>query len=418
MKASIKRSFLKMCPTALRNSYLRNKLNLKYQLPDGVKFKIAATPNEYEQVFRLLHDCYVEVGLMVPTESQMRISKFNAVITSYVLIIKVGEEVVGTVTIIRDSKLGLPSDKILNLNSLRKANRQIAEISALAIKPQWRHRLFLHLLKYVFEVSRKQLGIDCFVMSCHGDWYLYFESLLLFERIEDKVVNNYSYANYVPVVGEFLDLNKAELQYREIYGRKPKEKNLYEFFVNYSCGNAFQIKQAEYYSILNTDLTAQNIRRFCGEKTNLTGGITDKDYFSIGSYFKDLNIPQDIISLPDHLKSALEQYHERTWRIPTHIKGVMFGGDSVFVSNVSRSGFQISISENNQKYQVGQLYFVTVHVGPNKQCRLQGEVRWTHEDRVGFEIKQQDSEWINYIHFCQRRIDLIKGIETPRDYES
>ncbi len=105
---------------------------------DRLQLKIADTKEELEACFRLLHDAYVGSGFMKPDPSGMRVTIYHALPTTTTLCAKYDGEVVGTLSLIRDSAFGFPLQSIFDLSGVRAKEGNIAEVSALAVHPKFR----------------------------------------------------------------------------------------------------------------------------------------------------------------------------------------------------------------------------------------------------------------------------------------
>lgn len=69
----------------------------------------------------MLHDAYVDSGFMKPDPSGMRVTIYHALSpTTTTLCAKYDGEVVGTISLIRESALGFPLQQIFDLTSVRK----------------------------------------------------------------------------------------------------------------------------------------------------------------------------------------------------------------------------------------------------------------------------------------------------------
>ena len=73
-----------------------------------LELKIAETQEELEACFAVLHDAYVDSGFMKPDPSGMRVTIYHALPTTTTLCAKYDGEVVGTISLIRESALGVP----------------------------------------------------------------------------------------------------------------------------------------------------------------------------------------------------------------------------------------------------------------------------------------------------------------------
>ena len=86
-------------------------------LADGLDFGLATDRHTLEQAFRLQHDQYVAHGYMDAHPSGWRLSLHNALSPTRVFVARRGGRVVGTMTLITDSPLGLPMDEIYRMSS-------------------------------------------------------------------------------------------------------------------------------------------------------------------------------------------------------------------------------------------------------------------------------------------------------------
>ncbi|MFO0124529.1 MAG: GNAT family N-acetyltransferase [Inhella sp.] len=100
--------------------------------------KVAETQDELEACFQILHDAYVAAGFMQPHPSGLRATIYHALPTTTTLCAKWEGRVVGTLSMIRDGVFGFPMQQAFDLSAVRALPGQIAEISALAVHPEFR----------------------------------------------------------------------------------------------------------------------------------------------------------------------------------------------------------------------------------------------------------------------------------------
>ena len=126
--------WFRMLPRAWRRRTYTSRLGFKPQQIAGLVFKIADRRAEWEQAFRLLHDVSVQAGYYQPKASGMRVAPCHAVPSTAVFVALKGDEVVGTMTLVEDSPLGVPMETIFaeEVNRYRVQKRNVAEVSALA----------------------------------------------------------------------------------------------------------------------------------------------------------------------------------------------------------------------------------------------------------------------------------------------
>src|SRR5215475_6932109 len=76
-----------------------------------LNFGLAVTASEFDGAFRLLHDQYLWRGYMAAASSGRRLSLHNLLPSTKVFVARSGDAVVATVTVVEDSRLGLPIDE-------------------------------------------------------------------------------------------------------------------------------------------------------------------------------------------------------------------------------------------------------------------------------------------------------------------
>ncbi len=126
-------------PRPLRFAAYRSFVDCDPKPDARLILKIAETKEELEACFRLLHDAYVGSGFMKPHSSGMRINIYHALPTTTTLCAKFDGEVVGTLSLIRESVFGFPLQSVFNLQEVREKKGRIAEVSALAVHPKFRN---------------------------------------------------------------------------------------------------------------------------------------------------------------------------------------------------------------------------------------------------------------------------------------
>src|SRR4051812_31111604 len=109
--AGIFRRYFGYLPESFRHRLLRNSINIPTIQAGEFTFKIAENREELETAYSLLHDCYVTHRLMKPHPSGLRCSVYSALPYTTTIIALRGEQIVGTVSLIKDSEIGFPSDK-------------------------------------------------------------------------------------------------------------------------------------------------------------------------------------------------------------------------------------------------------------------------------------------------------------------
>lgn len=202
--------------------------------------KIAETKEELEACFSVLHDAYVDNGFMRPDPSGMRVTIYHALPTTATLCAKYDGEVVGTISLIRESSLGLPLQQIFDLSALREKGGHIAEVSALAIHRKFRKKggsILFPLMKFICEYCTNLVDIRHLVIAVNPAHIEMYESLLFFRRLTARMVDRYDFVNGAPAIGATLDLKEAPELFRKHYSSKPPHRNLHAYFTQVELPN-------------------------------------------------------------------------------------------------------------------------------------------------------------------------------------
>ena len=170
---------------------------------------------------------------MKPDPLGMRITFYHLLPCTATLIAVWDGEVVGTISIIRDNPLGLPLESDFDISGLKQRNVTVAEISSLAIKKNHRHRgkVLFPLLKFLWIYCKYHFSIDYMLIATNPKLDDLFEGILLFDKLDQRTVENYGFANGAPAVAKYLNLLTAPLNYLLAYGHKSQLKNLFKYMV-------------------------------------------------------------------------------------------------------------------------------------------------------------------------------------------
>jgi hypothetical protein len=175
----------------------------------SIEFGLAVTPEEREDAFRLVHDQYVARGYMRPDPAGRRIGRHHARPTTRVFVARVDGRVIATVSVIPDSRLGLPCDELYHaeLAPMRGRGRRIAEVSALAVDDRWRDVGLLivrGLVQMIAVYAGRIARLQTLCIAVNPRHARFYESCLRFERFGP--VKAYAAVNGAPAVALRLDL--------------------------------------------------------------------------------------------------------------------------------------------------------------------------------------------------------------------
>lgn len=296
---SMQKVLLKLIPENLRLHLIRKNVVVPTGLPNVV-IKLANTQDELEQAYRLLHNAYVKQNLMDPHPSGLRFNIWSALPYTSVIIAKCGEKIIGTVSLIIDSQIGLPSDKIYKkeIDSQRNNGKRIVEVSAFAVDPDFRqdgHKISLYLMKYLYQYSCKTLKADFLCASIREGVSDFYKALFAFEK-KGKTIN-YDLVNGTPAVHISLDLSKKNRdKLKNIYAHYPDKNNLHLFCTSEEKEISFELPHGNSIFLGNPLMTPELLNYFLVQKTALHKDLVPRELELIKSayesYFgKDVHLP-------------------------------------------------------------------------------------------------------------------------------
>ena len=283
--------------------------------PDGrLLLKIAETREELESCFRLLHDAYVSSGFMKPDPSGMRATIYHALPTTTTLCAKFDGEVVGTISLIRESAFGFPLQSIFDLRQVRGRGGKIAEVSALAVHPKFRKTggtILFPLMKFMYQYCTTYFDTRHLVIAVNPNRIEMYESLLFFQRLTETTVAQYDFANGAPAVGASLDLSDAPALYKKIYNGKSRRKNLYHYFTKLTLPN-IRLPGRRYFMTNDPVMTPELLDYFFNQRTQVFAKLEERDKALLHSIY---DLPQYMSCLPagfsDSSPSHFLRQHQR-----------------------------------------------------------------------------------------------------------
>ncbi|MEO3713617.1 GNAT family N-acetyltransferase [Roseateles flavus] len=375
--------------------------------PDArLQLKIAETQEELEACFRILHDAYVAAGFMKPDPSGMRITIYHALPTTTTICAKWEGRVVGTISMIREGVFGFPLQSVFDLAGVRRKRGNIAEISALAVHPDFRKTggaVLFPLMKFMHQYCTEYFDTRHLVIAVNPDKIELYEALLFFERLQARTVDAYDFANGAPAVGATLDLSQSEALFRAVYQFRPLRKNLHHFFYRQSLDNII-LPSRRYFTTNDPVLTPALLDHFFNRLSPVLQGLDDRKKALLWSIY---NTPEYRQVLPMLAGQALEHHplrqHQRySIRCPAEMRLVSATGERVCVLDIieiSAAGFQARCGNDLALEVTGD---VVVDLGEHERARLRAQVVRKREGEqgrfFGFKlVEEPDAPWRNCV---------------------
>lgn len=251
-----------------RSKLLQNTKNIEY--------KIATSTSEIEQALHLVTQQYIAVGLH-QDKCELRLTKYHLLPDSkiFIAIKKLDngdEKIIGTLTMVSDTSMGLPMDEIYRdkLNRLRITGLQMAEIIGLAISPEesaLQNNIVMYLFKICLQFARLS-NIHDLMCSVTRRHIAFYEELLLFKPIGE--LTPYSFANGQSIQGHRLNIHQANKEFKDVYSGMEFDADLHRFFFTETREYNRPFGKGE-------ALTPEQMRYFIEKKTRLLSALSNKD---------------------------------------------------------------------------------------------------------------------------------------------
>ena len=397
------RKLFSMLPQKRRHEVYRSFVDCK--IPnERLVLKIAESREELEACFKLLHDAYVSSGFMTPDPSGMRVTIYHALPTTTTLCAKFDDQVVGTLSLIRESAIGFPLQRIFDLTDVREKEGQIAEVSALAVHPRYRRTggtILFPLMKFMYEYCTTFFDTRHLVIAVNPRHIEMYESLLFFKRLTANVVENYDFVNGAPAVGAALDLKHAPEVMRKAYASKPPNRNLHRYFCETKLPN-IQIPHRRFFTTNDPVMTPDLIDYFFNQRTTVFADLSDRKkallhlIYDLPEYKKVLPPPPG-----DGVARQIRQHRRFSVKCPARLANsnpLASGAIQVEVNEVSRYGFRARVA---QQIPADVWLNATVQLGLNEVSRLTvqavQETDMNDHHYCGFRIGEPDLVWRKFV---------------------
>ena len=399
---ALTRQVIAMLPQKKRFAVIRSFVDCDPNPTDRLVLKIAETREELEACFSLLHDAYVDSGFMTPDPSGMRVTIYHALPTTTTLCAKWDGRVVGTISLIRESALGFPLQRIFDLTAVRAKEGNIAEVSALAVHPRFRKTggsVLFPLMKFMYEYCTTFFDTRHLVIAVNPRHIEMYESLLFFQRLTANVVENYDFVNGAPAVGATLDLKTAPDIFRRHYGSKPLRRNLHHYFIESKLPN-IQMPERRYYTTNDPVLTPDLLDHFFNQRTQVFDSLSERKKALLHSIY-DLAEYRGVLPALSEKKEGIPiRRHQRfSVRCPAKIVFTDPVGKETKVGmeviQVSRYGFQARAREPLPVDIWGE---ATIHLGKAETSIIQASaIRDKGNLFYGFQIGEPDLIWRKFV---------------------
>src|SRR5574343_521769 len=398
------RKLFSMLPEKKRHDVYRSMVDCNADPNKRLVLKIAETKEELAACFKLLHDAYVSSAFMTPDPSGMRVTIYHALPSTTTLCAKFDDQVVGTLSLIRESAIGFPLQRIFDLTDVREKEGQIAEVSALAVHPRFRRTggtILFPLMKFMYEYCTTFFDTRHLVIAVNPRHIEMYESLLFFKRLTANVVENYDFVNGAPAVGATLDLKHAPEIMRKAYSKKSPNRNLHHYFCETKLPN-IQIPHRRFFTTNDPVMTPQLIDYFFNQRTSVFADLSDRKKALLHLIYDLPEYKRVLPSLPgDGIARQIRQHRRFSVKCPAKLASDAPQAPipiQVEVNEVSRYGFRARVS---QEIPANVWLNATVQLGLNEVSRLTvqavQETEMNEHHYCGFRIGEPDLVWRKFV---------------------
>jgi hypothetical protein len=180
-----------------------------------IAIKVASTREERQAAFRLAYNSYVRAGLCNECREGLRITPYQLLSTTDIIVAELRGEVISTLSLVRDGELGLPLEAVYpgEVQQRRAAGLRLAEVSCLADRRRDIVRffpLFCELARLTIQMCEHE-GIDQLLVAVHPRHARMYRRAMGFKQVGDD--RDYPAVNGNPAVMLSLDLAAAKAEY-------------------------------------------------------------------------------------------------------------------------------------------------------------------------------------------------------------
>lgn len=396
------KKLVNLLPEFLRFPLIRSKINLGQGAPAHIIIKIAETKEELEQAFNILHDAYVEEGLMDTSGSGLRMTKYHALPSTAVLIAKdiLKNRVVATLSLVRNSPLGLPLDSVCDLQALKNKYPSLTEVSSLAIDKEYRKdptHVFWPLMRGLYRYARDVMGVEASVIGVHPKRHDLYKGILGYKELENSSEQQYSFVKGAPVVAYFADLNEQTQWYAKKYSHFSLTANWHQYTVQAELSsNQYDFVSGQYYGVQKPVMNSELFNYFFQTKTENVQTLNTTEKFIIENH---LSIKKRFVIDKNSNVFPLRKYR-KSERMHARLQGQIFSDAQmqnpmdVTILNLSASGVGI---KSESIVSLPAKLFMRVKVGTYSESVMEIQPRSQKNDVYGCEILTSDAVWANFI---------------------
>ncbi|HUH65608.1 MAG TPA: hypothetical protein VLZ07_04175 [Syntrophales bacterium] len=207
----------------------------RFGLKNDWTITVANTQSLREEAFELVYKIYLGKGYALGPlgESGLWCTIHHLHPRTITFLATKDGRAAGTVSIVPDSRLGLPADIIFpdRLLQMRNAGRRLSEVFSLGVDEEIAHSaidLTMHLYRLIHVVATRLFNNTDLVASVMAHHAPFYSKVLLFDEVSPE--SRQSPKTGEQVVFTRINLDTMEERYARRYGRMKGNRNLHRWF--------------------------------------------------------------------------------------------------------------------------------------------------------------------------------------------
>ena len=202
--------------------------------PLELELSVARNWADLEEAYCLVYRSFKAEGLPETGPARPRIDCFNRLAGARTFQMRHRGKLVGVLTVLPDSVLGLPADELYHaeLKALRESKRVLCGFSSLAVEmadKRLARQIRMHLFRAAWRYADQMLKATDICTLVPARHELYYRRLFMFERLGDARMYALG-GEPCRALGLRLNLEKAPEYFQSAYGNRSEPENLFLFF--------------------------------------------------------------------------------------------------------------------------------------------------------------------------------------------
>ncbi len=218
---------------------IRYRIRPPNGLNSDVHVSIALEISEIKQAIQIINKSYKELGYINAEERIFEINKYIAQPDAAVLIAKIDDAVIGTMTVVQRNSMALPLEEMVSIESDLTGVERAGEFTCLVVDPKFRRgrgfQVTFQLMRYAYWFSANRAALDKIFIACQPEHVPFYRALFGFRLIRGRSqVDDYK---GTPAAFIVMDVMDAKNHMRGIMSRNFNTRAIADFF--FRCPEEF-----------------------------------------------------------------------------------------------------------------------------------------------------------------------------------